>query len=319
LVLGLQVPHRLAARAPALAWMNSRVAEVGWWLAVLALVSWRSVLRFDEIESFELYGLLPVLGLASAVAAPLATRSVRCQSGAAFALLLAYWLAFALYPLPWTESAAAGAATVVGGAAFSGFLAHWNPGTHVAAAFDIWLLNLFPRGEPYVPPAHGFHTLRFVAVAALLLFGMAIGQTLRNATSRERIRDRLFFAALAAISVALLLSLGIEPIVNRIWTSAWTLFSGGVVLILFLGAYSLIDLRGRRRYLAPLVVAGTNSLLLYVLALSVRWPVLEAWRRILGPRVFEGYWQPVLESLAFGLSLWAIAALLQRFRLFVRL
>ena len=38
------------------------------------------------------------------------------------------------------------------------------------------------------------------------------------------------------------------PIVKRIWTSAYTLYSGGLVLLLLAGFYASIELRGWKRW-----------------------------------------------------------------------
>ena len=59
---------------------------------------------------------------------------------------------------------------------------------------------------------------------------------------------------------------GICPIVKRIWTPSWTLFSGGLCF-LFLSAFSwLIDVKQWRRWAFPLIVVGTNSIAAYLIA-----------------------------------------------------
>ena len=59
---------------------------------------------------------------------------------------------------------------------------------------------------------------------------------------------------------------GINPIVKRIWTPAWTLLSGGVCFA-FLAAFSWgINVKGYRKVAFPLVVVGTNSIAAYLMA-----------------------------------------------------
>ena len=320
LALGLQLPRRLATAVPAWRVIASDRAELCWWGIVLTLVVWRGVLRFHEIPNFELFGLLATLGLAYFTAYLFMSFSPRLQVAAALSILFFWWLAFVLYRRP---PAAAINPALYGitspEESFAGHMSHWSKGTHVAAAFDVWFLNLFPRLHPYTPPTHGTHTLRFIPVAAALLFGVLVGRELRSGKPRKEIRNRLFFTAIAGVVLALVLDQGIEPIVMRIWTSSWTLYSTGLVLIVFVGLYTLIDIRGHKKWTTVFVVAGANSLLLYVLAIGYRWPVLESWRRVLGSSIFEGYWQPVAESLACALTLWIIASVLYRFRVFVRL
>jgi predicted acyltransferase len=109
------------------------------------------------------------------------------------------------------------------------------------------------------------------------------------------------------------------PIVKSIWTPSWTIFSAGLVTLALACLYHVVDVRGHRGWTLPFVVAGRNSLLLYALALHYRWWVLEAWQRGLGRGLFAGYWGPVLESVACGLTLWLIAVVAYRWRVFVRL
>jgi len=80
------------------------------------------------------------------------------------------------------------------------------------------------------------------------------------------LRKFLYTAAWLFTAGLLLQLTGINPIVKRIWTPAWTLFSGGVCLLL-LSAFSwLVDLRGNRRLAYPFVVIGANSLAAYLMA-----------------------------------------------------
>ena len=66
------------------------------------------------------------------------------------AILIGYWAAFALYPLPPSDFDY----QKVGVPAdwpyhYSGFTAHWNKNSNLAWAFDTWILNLFPRPKPF--------------------------------------------------------------------------------------------------------------------------------------------------------------------------
>ena len=71
--------------------------------------------------------------------------SQRTQIIALVVVLVGYWLAFALYPLPGSsfDYAAAGV-TANWEHNLTGFAAHWNKNTNLAYGFDRWFLNLFP-------------------------------------------------------------------------------------------------------------------------------------------------------------------------------
>jgi heparan-alpha-glucosaminide N-acetyltransferase len=62
------------------------------------------------------------------------------------------------------------------------------------------------------------------------------------------------------------LSYSLCPIVKRIWTPSWAVFSAGWAFW-FLGLfYWIVDMRGHRRLAFPLAIVGMNSILVYVVA-----------------------------------------------------
>ena len=65
---------------------------------------------------------------------------------------------------------------------------------------------------------------------------------------------------------SLLSGLGVCPVVKRIWTPSWVLFSGGACSLLLAGFYALVDVAPRGRGMFPLVVIGTNSIAAYLIA-----------------------------------------------------
>jgi predicted acyltransferase len=54
---------------------------------------------------------------------------------------------------------------------------------------------------------------------------------------------------------------GVNPVVKRIWTPAWTLFSGGLCF-LFLAGFS----RFTGPWLRPIILVGMNSIAAYLIA-----------------------------------------------------
>ena len=91
----------------------------------------------------------------------LAIASVRTQAITFTALLVGFWAAFVLFPLPGPGFDYPG----VGVAAdwphlYSGFLAHFNKNSNLSWAFDVWFLNLFPRESPFRFNPGGWSTLR---------------------------------------------------------------------------------------------------------------------------------------------------------------
>src|SRR2546422_480398 len=107
------------------------------------------------------------------------TRS-RTQWFAASGILLAYWLGFAIHPLPppdfdWKSVGVRGDWPHL-----TGLAEHWEKNTNFAATIDLWFLNLFPREASFMFNAGGYQTLNFVPSLATMIFGMLAGQLLRR-------------------------------------------------------------------------------------------------------------------------------------------
>jgi predicted acyltransferase len=251
------------------------------------------------------------------------TRPV-VQIGAAVLILVGYWAAFALYALP-----PAGFDTTLVGVPpdwphhVTGFAAHWDKNANLAAAFDQWFLNLFPRERPFVFNSGGYLTLNFVPSLATMIFGLLAGGWLRSGGShREKVRT-LILGGLAGLALGGLLHvLGICPIVKRIWTPSWTLFSTGWVLLILAAWYYVIDVRGLRRWTLPLVVVGMNSIAMYVLVHITEDYITGAFRTHLGQGVFDVFgpaFAPILAGGATLVILWLMLYWMYRRRVFVRI
>ena len=77
-----------------------------------------------------------------------------------------------------------------------------------------------------------------------MILGLVAGRWLREAAPAIPMRKLLIAGGGADMGGLLLHFAGICPIVKRIWTPSWTLFSGGVCF-LFLAAFSwVMDVKG---------------------------------------------------------------------------
>src|SRR5207245_6186261 len=80
--------------------------------------------------------------------------------------------------------------------------------------------------------------------------------TIDPRTSREVIL-RLVGTGVVCLALSLILhGLGICPIVKRLWTPAWVLFSGGWCFLSLAVFYFVVDVRGYRAWTFPLIVLG---------------------------------------------------------------
>jgi predicted acyltransferase len=188
-------------------------------------------------------------------------------------ILVGYWAAFALWPLPpgnFDYTKVGVTAAWQSAHPLTGFAAHWGKNTNFAAAFDVKFLNLFPRakGVPFAYNAGGYLTLSFIPTLATMLLGLLVGNLLRDQkSSAGRKVITLILAGLLGLGLGMALDVtGICPSVKRIWTPAWVLFSGGWCCLLMAAFYTLIDLAKLRPLAFPMVVVGANSIAIYCLA-----------------------------------------------------
>jgi heparan-alpha-glucosaminide N-acetyltransferase len=256
-LVGVALPYSIASRLRKGGNFQTLFGHALWRAFVLVALGiiLRSLHHRQVYFTFE--DTLTQIGLGYPILFFLGFRSRRWQWGTLAVVLTGYWLAWALYPvgapIDWSHN-------------FSGFAAHWNKGNNLGNAFDQWFLNLFPRATPFAANDGGYLTLSFIPTLGTMILGLAAGRWLRDFTPRIPLR-RLVIAGAACIAAGLLLHYtGICPIVKRVWTPAWTLFSGGICFW-FLAAFSwVIDVKGARRWAFPLVVIGMNSIAAYLIA-----------------------------------------------------
>ena len=223
---------------------------------------------YAQQTNFTFEDTLTQIGLGYAALFGLALCNKRIQLAVFVAILVGYWLAFALYPLPGPDFDY----KAVGVPAdwpynFQGFAAHWNKNSHVAWAFDTWFLNLFPREHPFAFNAGGYATLSFIPTLATMLLGLSAGTVLRNAPSSRSLLASLLKWGGILLAVGILLhATGVNPVVKRIWTPSWVLVSGGVCFCTLAFFYWLVDVKGVSRWAFPLIVIGMNSIAAYVIA-----------------------------------------------------
>lgn len=267
--------------------------------------------------------VLAQIGLGYPLLFLIAFAKPRAQWTAAFGILLLCWLAFALHPLapPGFDWAAVG--VPADWPHLAGFAAHWEKNFNFAATFDQWFLNLFPRETTFVFNAGGYQTLNFVPSIATMVFGVIAGGILRE---RAELPAKLKTLALLGVGgLALGFAIGVLggcPIVKRIWTPAWAIFSGGWVLLLLSGFVAVIEWKGWHRWAFPLVVAGVNPITLYCLWQLAGGFIRESIRTHLGQDIFAGFgplYVPMLERTATLLVFWLILLWMYRRKIFLRI
>jgi predicted acyltransferase len=267
-LVGVALPFSLASRMAKGATFQSllRHALVRSLILILLGVFLRSMHSKQTYFTFE--DTLSQIGMGYTFLFMLGFCSQRVQLGALIVILVGYWAAFALYPLPdATFDYASAGVTPDWEHNLRGFAAHWNKNTNFAWAFDRWFLNLFPRESVFTNNGGGYSTLSFIPTLGTMLLGLLAGNALKaSSADREKIKFFLITGVALLALGGLLHVLGINPIVKRIWTPAWVLFSGGWCFLFLAFFYGVIDVAHYKKWSFFLMVIGANSIAAYVIA-----------------------------------------------------
>jgi len=267
--------------------------------------------------------VLAQIGLGYPLVFLLAFTRPRTQWTAAFGILFAYWLAFALYPLPPAGFDWQSVGVPPAWPHLTGFAAHWDKNANFAATFDRWFLNLFPHERPFVFSSGGYQTLNFVPAIATMIFGLLAGQLLRrNSSITAKVKYLALFGVAGIVLGQAIALAGLCPIVKRIWTPSWALYSGGWAVLLLAGFVAVIEWRQWERWAFPFVVVGLNPITLYCMWQLMTSFVRDNIRRHLGQHIFESLgamYAPILERAAVLLVLWLILLWMYRRKIFLRI
>jgi heparan-alpha-glucosaminide N-acetyltransferase len=323
-LVGVALAFSVASRGAAGQSRGRLILHAAWRAAVLIVLGiWlRSVGRPQTYFTFE--DTLTQIGLGYVFLVLLALRPRRDQWVALALILAGYGAAFALFPRPGADFDYA----AVGVPAdwphhLDGFAAHWNKNSNLAWAFDVWFLNLFPREQPFVFNGGGYATLSFIPTLGTMILGLLAGGILRrDQPPASRVRGLAVAGLIGIFSGWLLGALGLCPVVKRIWTPSFTLWSGGVCLLILAAAYGVVDILGHRRWAFPLVVIGMNSIAAYcIYELTARFIAAS-----LGTHLGEGTFRvagdpylPFVQGLAVVLVMWLILYWMYRRRIFLRI
>jgi predicted acyltransferase len=307
-LVGVALPYSIA----------SRLARGGTFGRMFGHALWRSLLLIAlgiflrSMHSSQTYftfeDTLTQIGLGYPFLFLLGFRPARWQWAALGAILFGYWLAWAVYAYP---DPAAG----------PGFFAHWAKNSNLGHAFDLWFLNLFPTSQPFVGNSGGYLTLSFIPTLGTMILGLAAGRWLQNSAPAIPMR-RLLAAGGIGIAAGLLLHFaGICPIVKRIWTPSWTLFSGGLCFLFLAGFCWLMEVKGYRKWAFPLVVIGMNSMAAYLMAHLFERFILDSLRIHLGAPAFAFLgtaFEPLMRGIAVLLVYWLMLWWMYRRKVFLR-
>lgn len=229
-------------------------------------------------------------------------------------LLLGYWFAMMLVPVP-------------------GFGAgHLDPEGNLAGWVDRLILGA--HVWRYAPgPADPEGILSTLPAVVTALAGVFTGEWLRTQRSRTDKLIGLFVAGSLTAAAGAVFG-WFFPINKNLWTSSYVVLTAGLALLTLAVIYYFVDLRGRDGWAKPFDVFGTNPITAYVMSgliaktlITIRWTGAEGSSVSLKSWLYGHYfasWLPdYFASLAWAavhvVALFGLMWLLYRRRIFIKI
>ncbi len=231
------------------------------------------------------------------------------------------------------------------GQIYQGQFAPWSKNGNFAHFTDVKLLNMFPRPDSgrddgegerdgvdddngqFLYNGGGYQTLNFVPSIATMLLGVLCGQLLLGPWGAWKKVGALILLGGVCFGLSLAAEM-VCPVVKRIWTPSWVLFSGAYVIWGLALFYMLFDALPLKVLAFPLVVVGMNSILIYLVGeLIGGWTIQQVHTHFgisitdlfgssaLDPQMYG----PIVENSAKFVVFWLIFYWLYRQRYFIRI
>jgi heparan-alpha-glucosaminide N-acetyltransferase len=324
-LVGVALPFSIASRlakgqAPIRMW-----GHAVWRALILVLLGVFLRSTGTDHTNWTLEDTLSQIGLGYPILFALGFAKPRVQWIGLAVVLVGYWLAFALYPVPTDfDYASVGvSADWLKEHGLTGFAAHWQKNSNLAWAADTRILNWFPRPGLWRFNGGGYATLSFIPTLGTMLLGLIAGGVIRGErTPMAKVRWFVAAGCVALVAGWALGALGICPVVKRIWTPSWTLFSGGWCFLLLAGFYFVVDVVGMKKWAFALRVIGVNSIAAYLIAHLWDGFISRNLSTHLGRNLFSFAGAPY-ESFFHGtatfLVIWLILFWMERRKLFLRI
>jgi len=155
----------------------------------------------------------------------------------------------------------------------------------------------------------------FPAICTTLL-GALTGHWLRSRHSGNRKSVALALAGLLSLLTGYLWGMSF-PVIKNIWTSSYVLVSAGYSLLLLALFYWVIDVKGYRKWAFFFIVIGTNPITIYVLQWIVNFDDVAAYF-IQGIAGLAGSAELLLLALGALILKWLFLLFLYRHRIFLK-
>jgi predicted acyltransferase len=266
-------------------------------LLILLGLMMNGLLRFNWAQ-MRWAGVLQRIGLCYLLAALLVVNTKwRTQAIVAALVLLLYWAAMALVPVP-----GYGPGVITPEGCLSSYIDQ----------------NLLPGVimEQYYGYGDNEGIISTFPAVCTVIIGALAGHWLRSKRSGNRKSLGLLLAGLLSLVAGY--AWGIYfPIVKNIWTSSFVLVSAGYSLLLLSALYWLIDVKGYAKWAFFFVVIGANPITIYFLQNFVNFEQIADFF-VHGIVEHAGLAAPLTLALAVLMVKWLLLWFLHRHRLFLK-
>jgi predicted acyltransferase len=215
-------------------------------LIIFALGLALTAFPYNDAATFRIPGVLQRIAVCYFFASAIFLNTRwRAQAAIAAALLLVYWAAMKLIPVP-----GFGAGNLEMEANLAAYVDRTVLGRHVWAQAKVY----DPEG-----------ILSTVPAIATALAGVLTGHLLRSRREPMEKVAAMFVAGVACIVAGWVWNFWF-PVNKALWTSSYVLLTAGFALQMLAACYWLIDIKGYRAWAKPFLVFGSNALAVYFLS-----------------------------------------------------
>jgi predicted acyltransferase len=290
LMTGMSVPLSYAKRSLTQTHRQIALRVLRRCVVLFLLGSLRESISFNHPYLIELSSALQPIAIAYLAAFLLVRKSWRVQAAVAAGILVFYALLLAFVSAPGVPA---------GSYARDSNLVLWTDSATVGR----------------VLPEHWGTVICTLPTISTTILGMLICELLM--TSRPATYKMKVIGIVGISCVVLGWALNpVIPIIMKLWTTSYGLASAGWACLMFLFFYSVIDVRGYRKWAFPFVIFGVNAVAIYMSQSIIPWhKIVSIFTAPLKPPL--GAFEPLLEAIIVLAIEWSVLYWMYKRKIFL--
>jgi len=288
-IVGMAMPFAFVGRISRGEGVRQIFRHVAWRALMLIVLSQVLMSISSGKLHFQLINVLSQIAFTYFFTFLILQLPIRLQAVVALTLLAGHWSLFALFPGP--EGA-------------------FSRSGNVGARLDQAFLG-YNYGGYYV-------TINFVTSIVTTLLGAWTALFLMRKKPHPTNLMLIMLSSAVCFACGVALST-FNPMVKRLWTTSFTLYSAGWVFLMLAAFYWLVEVRCWRKPMVPLLILGMNSIFVYSVSIVLYGWLDRAVGVFTGRFAFAGTLSPVLQATAILLVMWYLCYWLYQRKIFLRI